>query len=398
MRIVHIMPWYVPSMSYQENYLPAEQKKLGHKVDIVTCDRIPSYQGYDGYLGRMTGERILGTGTFEDNGIAIHRLKTIFEIQNGGMMVSIGMKRKLEELSPNVVQAHGAFVPSTLQAIAYSKRLGYRAFVDDHTHEENFHLDSLGKRAYISTIKSIYRICGDRVSQWMPITYSSREILHSVLEIPFEKMQLLPLGADATRFKKSEELRKQGRKEIAIDLDDFLIISSGKFHESKDIIPLIEAFSDVIQIKPSCKLLLVGNGPADYMERLRIIAKKEGIENSVIFHDYVGNEELPRYYNAADVGVWPGNPSITVIEAIAAGLPVIVPENDLAYKILFDNHATMGFKRGDKASLSAAMLSLMENESNRSALSINAMQLVANELSWEKIAEKSIHIYSEGMA
>jgi hypothetical protein len=47
MKIVHVMNWYIPNMGYQENILPAEQKKLGHEVYIITSDRIPHYSGYD---------------------------------------------------------------------------------------------------------------------------------------------------------------------------------------------------------------------------------------------------------------------------------------------------------------------------------------------------------------
>ncbi|GAJ21945.1 unnamed protein product, partial [marine sediment metagenome] len=46
-RILHIMNYYIPGMGYQENYLPAEQKKLGLFPFIITSDRYPPIQHYD---------------------------------------------------------------------------------------------------------------------------------------------------------------------------------------------------------------------------------------------------------------------------------------------------------------------------------------------------------------
>ena len=42
MIIVHVMPWYMKSQTYQENYLPRYQKLLGHDVYIITSDNIAS--------------------------------------------------------------------------------------------------------------------------------------------------------------------------------------------------------------------------------------------------------------------------------------------------------------------------------------------------------------------
>ena len=117
MKIVHVMNWYIPGMGYQENYLPAEQKKLGHDVEIVTSDRLPPYKGYERHIGKIVGKRIVGAGTFEDNGIKIHRLPIFFEIESGGQLFLKGLKKKLKQLEPDIVQAHGAFSLLTLQVI-----------------------------------------------------------------------------------------------------------------------------------------------------------------------------------------------------------------------------------------------------------------------------------------
>jgi hypothetical protein len=107
MRIVHVMNWYVPNMGYGGNVLPAEQSKMGHQVQIITSDRVPVYAG----LGRILGERIMGSGIFEDNNVTIHRLPCRFEVVNGGQVILKGLRKKLRELEPDVVHAHGIAPP-----------------------------------------------------------------------------------------------------------------------------------------------------------------------------------------------------------------------------------------------------------------------------------------------
>ena len=160
-------------MGYQENFLAAEQKKLGVYVEIITSDRVPEYKGYERNVGSIIGGRIIGTGIFEENNVKIHRLPSLFEM-NGQILLK-GLIKKLKQLKPDIVQAHGAFSPLTLQVILCSTYLNYSVFVDDHSHETNFYIDSLATRMYIILIKLFYFRYGNRVCFWMPVTYSAKQ-------------------------------------------------------------------------------------------------------------------------------------------------------------------------------------------------------------------------------
>lgn len=383
-------------MGYQENFLPAEQKKSGNEVEIVTADRIPDYKVFNKKSGKYSSERIIGVGIFRDVDICIHRLICSFEIKNGGLLKLKGLKDKLKELKPDVVHTHGAFSISTFQVIIYSKKLGYDVIVDDHSHKNNFHLDSFAKKTYVRLAKIFYKIYGKRILYWIPVTYSAKQILQDLLKLPEEKIELLHLGADTDNFKISIELRKIGRLEYNIPDDTYLIISTGKFDVNKDIHNLINGLKKISEVCPKIKLLLIGNGPNTYMQKLRDLVNSNGLENEVIFKNFITNSELPKYYNSADLGVWPGDHSITVIEAVATGLPVIIPKDDLAYKVLFNDNAAMGYERGNVESLSNALLKLIQNQKLRTELSDNSTNLATEVLSWKQIAKKSIYIYSSG--
>jgi len=394
MRIVHVTAWYTPGMGYQENLLPIEQAKLGHQVEIITSDRLPAFRGHRSHRGNLMGGRYLGSGEFRDGELVIHRLDTILETKNGGWLLMGGIKSQLRDSRPDVVHSHGAFASYTLETVLFSEKLQYKSFVDDHSHSNNFRLDTLAKKGYVKMASAFYRFYGDRVRCWMPVTYASKAILESLLPISEDRIELLHLGADARRFRKSDELRQRGRSRLGISGDEFLVMTSGKLDSSKDTHILLMALGGLMHEDPNLKLAVVGNGPDDYITHLKDIAKALGICRRIIFVDFVPNSELPELYNAADLGVWSGDHSITVIEAVGTGLPVIVPSDDLGYKVLFDANAAVGFTRGDVYALQIAIKSTISNQRLRTDMSSRAEGLGRDELSWERIAHKSISIYS----
>jgi glycosyltransferase involved in cell wall biosynthesis len=397
MKIVHVMNSYIPNMGYQENNLPAEQKKLGHDVFIITSDHLPSYEGFNNHIGRVFGDKKIGIGEFSDKEISIYRLPCILEYKRHGQIIFLGLKKKLMELKPDIVHAHSVFSPSTLQTIYHSRKGKYHVVVDDHCNIDNFFPNSIMAKSYLEIVKRFYKIYDKNVSRFLPVTYSSKTIIQSFLKLPEDKIALLHLGVDANVFKKSKELRKKGRKEYDIKDDEIILISSGKFTQKKDIHILIKTFENINKKYSNIKLLLIGNGSKEYMRYLKDLVDALMIKEKVIFHDFVMNIELPKLYNAADIGVWPGTHTITAIEATATGLPVIIPSYNPAYSILFDNQSALSFKRGDIYSLFEKISILIEDRKKREIISINALKLVEKELSWETIGRKSIEIYSKAL-
>jgi glycosyltransferase involved in cell wall biosynthesis len=385
------MAWYIPGMGYQENILPSEQSKLGHNVEIITSNRIPDFGGLDQVLSGSSRSGIQSIGTFEENGIRIHRLPCL---ESAGQVYLVGLRSKLKTMRPDIVQSHGAFSPSTVQTILYSKGLGYRLFIDDHSHKTNFHANDPVRRSYITLLRAVYRITDERIECYMPITNSARDILKSTLHIPTKKIEPFPLGADTGRFTKSAQLRESGRSTYGIQDGTRVIVTAGKFAENKDVDVLIKAFGQVIKGSPNVALLLVGNGPREYMSRLKKLADEITPSGKVRFIDFVRNADLPMIFNSSDIGVWPGNVSITVVEALATGLPTILQTDDSgAYEMILRERAAVGFDRGSVDSLAGRIEELLEEPELRAKIGTRAESLVDDSLSWRRIAEKSIFLY-----
>jgi glycosyltransferase involved in cell wall biosynthesis len=395
MKIVHVMDWYIPEMGYQENFLPSEQKKLGHDVQIITSDKLPVHDGgYENHIGKVLGNRVVGKGIFFYNGVPIHRLLTLLEKKGESIFILKGLVAKIKELKPDIVHAHGATSFSTLIVIVFSKSLGYKVFVDDHAHSDNFRITTFPKKMMIIFLKLFYYIYGSRIRCWMPVTYDAERLLKIYFHVPSEKCQILHLGVNTDLFVRSSALRNSCREDLQIGDDYILLISAGKFGENKDIDILIKTYAGVTEKFPKTKLLLLGGGDDQYMEKIRNLVHSLGITDHVIFHGFVKSSELPAYYNAADIGVWPGAHSITAVESAATGLPIIVPEHNLSYRVLLENESAIGFTRRNEESLKNSLIHLLTDQNVREKIRENCLKTAMEILSWKKIAEKSINIYN----
>jgi glycosyltransferase involved in cell wall biosynthesis len=130
-----------------------------------------------------------------------------------------------------------------------------------------------------------------------------------------EKLLGLTAGTDKASLKKA----------IGVREDATLILMTGKLVEKKRPFDLLEAFQKIQN--PQTTLMFVGDGWL--RPRLEERVHAEGMSN-VLFVGFKNQEELPRYYAAADIFVLPSEQGETwglvVNEALCFGLPVIVSD------------------------------------------------------------------------
>lgn len=143
----------------------------------------------------------------------------------------------------------------------------------------------------------------------------------------WEKRQyeFIPNGIDIERFRFDNEVRKQIRKDLGIE-GRFVIGNVGRLCYQKNQEFLIDVFVSLQSARPDSVLLLVGEGEmkADLQQQ----AEKLGIADKVIF--YGVTDKVENLLWAMDMFVFPSRfegLGIAVVEAQAAGLPVVCSDN-----------------------------------------------------------------------
>lgn len=141
-----------------------------------------------------------------------------------------------------------------------------------------------------------------------------------------DKVNFVPLWVNSQKFRPLSSVQKSQMRKALIKVEDetkvFLFV--GRLHLEKDIDTLFYAFEKLLETRMDIVLVMIGTGPEE--ERCKELTRKLGIAEKVKFLGYITHDELPKYYNAADVyiltSIWE-EWSNTIMEAMACGLPVI---------------------------------------------------------------------------
>ena len=138
------------------------------------------------------------------------------------------------------------------------------------------------------------------------------------------------------------------------------------------------------------KLIIVGGGESRYIDELKALVKKLGIAKNIIFTGFVKKENVKDYFSAADIGVWPGNNSVSIMEAMACRLPIIMVDLQLSHLVGYNNG--IKFQQHDKKELKLSIKKLAENKNLRTKMADNSFEAIKKNYSYDKIAERFLEL------
>lgn len=213
---------------------------------------------------------------------------------------------------------------SDYDIILIENRPGYAIKLKDRTkaklvlHQENDFLNSQTKDyqtiydAYTCIINTSAYIT-DRVKTINPLDTKCKTVLN---------------GIDTQCFFHAEPFV---RSLFGFTKNDLIIVYSGRLNEEKGILQLIQAIKLLNRIS-NLKLLIIGASsygkdkhPTPFIEQLE--KESEPIKDKIAFTGFIDYPQVPSYLKMADIAVvpsiWEEPFGLTVVEAMAAGLPLI---------------------------------------------------------------------------
>lgn len=180
---------------------------------------------------------------------------------------------------------------------------------------------------------------------------------------------IVPPGYDKNIFypKPNSERYQLRHSKFKLNNNQLVLVFAGVLSRLRALENLIKAFFLVKRIVPEAVLWLIGDG--DSKKTLEYLVKKYKIEESVFFLGRVPHEQLPAYYNAADIGLayipivdmYTYNPPLKTIEYLACGLPVVATRTVSNSKIIYTKKN--GLLVGDQPEeFAAGILKLLTNK------------------------------------
>src|SRR3989344_96141 len=341
MKIVHVTGYFVPELGYQEYYLAKKHAQMGHDVHVITSDFFYPFPNIESMLkeaGIKDTSRKRKAGFSTVDGIKVHRLKSFFEYSD--FILCTGLKEALMKINPDVVFSHESRQGLTTLAARYKKLLGYRLVVDQHDFPHEIPTHPILKKFlreidYKLFRKFVVNYSLKRADKIIAVTEETKKFLINEHKISPKRLTMVPLGVDTDFFSFDKKSRESTRKKYGIGPGEILFTFSGTIVRRKGLELLLDAFSEINDA--NSKLMIVGGGDKGYVDELKKIASRQNIGNRIIFTGFVKKEEVKSYFSASDAAVWPGNNSVSIIEAMACRLPVIIADMQLAHLTDFEN-------------------------------------------------------------
>ncbi len=237
-------------------------------------------------------------------------------------------------------------------------------------------------------------IAGGGNSVFMPVSAFLQERFEEVFGTLPGAWQVVHPGVDAERFAHDPKARAEMRARHGIGADEFVVLFVGMNFGPKGLAPLMEGFAEFRRRQPgkSARLLVVGRGPVPEFQRRAAVL---GIGKDVIFAGPQATG-IERYYSAADVFALLSEFEtfgMVVLEAMAAGLPVIVSDRmGVAEAVRSSGRGSVWCSRDSSEMRRGELVHLLESYCINSPRSSSIR--IAAEYRWNRVARDVEEIYA----
>lgn len=192
----------------------------------------------------------------------------------------------------------------------------------------------------------------------------SKDSLVKYEKLPAAKIEVIYNGIDPEKYNEAND-KKEKRKELGITKEnETLVAMVGRFSPIKNHKMLLAAFKDVLKEAPDTKLALIGDG--SLKKECEQLASRLGIQDHILFTGK--RENVPELLPAFDICVLSSNAeaaSIFLLEAMAAGRPVIATEAGGNPEIVLQDQTGLLVPPKDPVKFAEAMMKLIQNPEKR---------------------------------
>ena len=206
-------------------------------------------------------------------------------------------------------------------------------------------------------------------------------------------VHIVPTGIEVEKYSKkySDEVIEELKEKIGIKKEDINLIFVGRLGLEKSVDFLINNHKNIVKKHPNCNLIIIGDGPE--RENLEKLVKKNKLENNVFFTGKVPLSDIGMYYHLGSIFVTASKTEtqgLTVLEALAASLPVVAIKDESFIDPIKDNYN--GYLFTDDKDYVNYINNLLDNSDKLNKMTLNAYES-SNNFSSTTFANNALKVY-----
>ncbi len=206
-------------------------------------------------------------------------------------------------------------------------------------------------------------------------------------------VHIVPTGIEVEKYSKkySDEVIEELKEKIGIKKEDINLIFVGRLGLEKSVDFLINNHKNIVKKHPNCNLIIIGDGPE--RENLEKLVKKNKLENNVFFTGKVPLSDIGMYYHLGSIFVTASKTEtqgLTVLEALAASLPVVAIKDESFIDPIKDNYN--GYLFTDDKDYVNYIHNLLDNSDKLNKMTLNAYES-SNNFSSTTFANNALKVY-----
>jgi glycosyltransferase involved in cell wall biosynthesis len=275
---------------------------------------------------------------------------------------SFHLWRTLRHFRPDVVHTHG------LPGMVELGPLAYLRLTPRWIHTYHFGNYPYANRRYMT----IERVFSGAAHQLVAVAEAQRQTLIAQHRLDPGHIVTVPNGVrDLPFLADAGAVRARKRQELGIPADVPVVGSIAVLTEQKGITHLLRAARGIVDLVPAARFVIVGDGALK--DALMQEAVALGLADHVLFTGW--RADVGELLMAFDVWVmsslWEAMP-LALLEAMAGARPIVVTDVGDNRRVVQDGRVARVVPAGDADSLRTAILELLRNPDEATALGLRA--------------------------
>jgi glycosyltransferase involved in cell wall biosynthesis len=246
-------------------------------------------------------------------------------------------------------------------------------------------------KTYIQRLghKQIEKNVFEKSNEIVVLSKFTKNKISNIYKIKDEIINVIPGGVNLNKFAPTLE-KKTIRHRLNIPANKIILFTVRNLVPRMGLENLIIAFNEVIKQKAEINLVIGGDGKLK--TGLIALARSFGIEDHIHFVGFIQEEELPSYYQMADLFILPTKElegfGLVTLEALSSALPVLGTPIGGTKEILGGFKGDFIFQNIEPQSISKKILEkykiIRENPQMWEEIRQRCRKFVERNYSWEK--------------